>query len=65
MAKEDLRPGWMQFEEDKVFIYGIDRRVSKIERAEFTCALETIKNPKTIELTRGRRLEGPRTKPSR
>jgi RNA polymerase sigma factor (sigma-70 family) len=63
VAKEDIRPMWLHFEEDKVTTYGIDLRTSKPEKSESTYALATDKNPKTIELTNGRRLDGPRTKP--
>jgi RNA polymerase sigma factor (sigma-70 family) len=62
-AKQDTRPQWWHFEDDKVTIYSIDLRFSKPEKTEYTYTLLTKKSPKVIELTQGRRLEGPRTKP--
>ena len=58
-----MRPQWWHFEDDKVTIYSIDLRFSKPEKTEYTYALATTKSPKVIEMTGGRRLEGPRTKP--
>jgi RNA polymerase sigma factor (sigma-70 family) len=63
VAKETIRPQWWHFEDDKVTIYSIDLRFSKPEKTEYTFALATKKSPKVIEMTGGRRLEGPRTKP--
>jgi RNA polymerase sigma factor (sigma-70 family) len=62
-AKENRRPQWWHFEDDKLTIYSIDLRFSKPEKTEYTYALATNKSPKVIEMTGGRRLEGPRTKP--
>jgi RNA polymerase sigma factor (sigma-70 family) len=62
-SKEHMRPQWWHFEDDKVTIYSIDLRFSKPEKTEYTYALATTKSPKVIEMTGGRRLEGPRTKP--
>jgi RNA polymerase sigma factor (sigma-70 family) len=54
------RPAWWHFEDDKVTIYSIDLRFSKPEKTEYTYALATKKSPKVLEMTGGRRLEGPR-----
>jgi RNA polymerase sigma factor (sigma-70 family) len=62
-AKQHLRPQWWHFEDDKMTIYSIDLRFSKPEKTEYTYALVTNKSPKVIEMTAGRRLEGPPTKP--
>ncbi len=61
-AKDDLRPQWWHFEDDKLTMYGIDLRSSKPEKSEYTYALTEEKKTKTLALTGGRRLEGPRTK---
>jgi uncharacterized protein (TIGR03067 family) len=61
--KEHMRPQWWHFEDDKLTIYSIDLRFSKPEKTQYTYALATKKKPKVIEMTAGRRLEGPRTKP--
>jgi uncharacterized protein (TIGR03067 family) len=61
--KEHSRPQWWHFEDDKLTIYSIDLRFSKPEKTQYTYALATKKSPKVIEMTAGRRLEGPRTKP--
>jgi RNA polymerase sigma factor (sigma-70 family) len=63
VAKEEIRPQWWNFDDDKLTVFGIDLRFSKPERSQFTYALDLGKNPKTIDCTGGRRLEGPRTKP--
>jgi uncharacterized protein (TIGR03067 family) len=60
--KDNMRPQWWYFEEDKVTIYSIDLPRSKPERSEYTYTLAKNKNVKIIEFTNGRRLEGPRTK---
>ncbi len=62
MPKEDMRPSWLNFDGNKATFYGIDLRDSKPEKAEYKFALDTNKNPKTIEFTDGQRVEGPRTK---
>jgi RNA polymerase sigma factor (sigma-70 family) len=61
-AKKNTRPQWWHFEDDKVTIYSIDLRFSKPEKTEYTYTLLTKKSPKVIEMTQGRRLEGPRTR---
>jgi RNA polymerase sigma factor (sigma-70 family) len=63
IAKEHLRPQWWHFEDDKLTIYSIDLRFSKPEKTEYTYALATDKSPRVMEMTAGRRLEGPRTRP--
>jgi uncharacterized protein (TIGR03067 family) len=60
--KKNTRPQWWHFEDDKVTIYSIDLRFSKPEKTEYTYALLTKISPKVIEMTQGRRLEGPRTR---
>jgi uncharacterized protein (TIGR03067 family) len=58
-----MRPQWWHFEGDKLTIYSIDLRFSKPEKTQYTYALATKKSPRVIEMTAGRRLQGPRTKP--
>ncbi len=62
VAKEDVRPQWWSFEGDTLTVFSIDRRVSKPEKTEYTFSLAADKSPKVIEMTGGRRVEGPRTK---
>jgi RNA polymerase sigma factor (sigma-70 family) len=61
--KEHRRPQWWHFEDDKLTIYSIDLRFSKPEKTEYTYALAINQSPQFMEMTAGRRLEGPRTKP--
>jgi RNA polymerase sigma-70 factor (ECF subfamily) len=61
--KEGMRPQWWHFEPDKLIIYSIDLRVSQPEKTEYTYAVPPEANPRTIDLSQGRRLEGPRTRP--
>jgi RNA polymerase sigma factor (sigma-70 family) len=63
MAKEHMRPQWWHFGDDKLTIYSIDLNFSQPEKTQYTYALATKKRPKVIEMTAGRRLEGPRIKP--
>ena len=61
-AGENMRPQWWHFDGDKLIVYAIDLRFSIPEKCEYTYALDVDKNPKTMEFTGGRMLEGPRTR---
>jgi RNA polymerase sigma factor (sigma-70 family) len=62
-ARKDMRPQWWYFKDDKLTILSIDLRFSEPEKSVCTFSLAEGMKPKVIEMTGGRRLEGPRTKP--